>query len=582
MASVQELDEDELLNSAVNPAIFADDADEDLLLGGGGVVSRTTTFEFETEPEPESAQPASLPEASKGGTSNDTFIEHELDYEEDEEEREERTGKFTSERVVSTVETSTINSDAAAAQSETDSAQTQSNANGAGPRPGRGRGGGHRGRGRGNRGGPQGFYPRGPYNQGVCIPPPPLLGPGPNPAQFGAGGKILVNPKFRGSGPPQMPLVRLQLEGQPSQVMMPPMGHLGPPSVLPNLMAGPAGPIIPRLPNGIPLIPLPSNHGVAGFGPPMSGPPPGLPPHLAAGGFNPNRPPPVNGAQLPQWDQAVAAFLNQSSVPSDSVDERRHNRHRSSSYSSYSSSYSGSYSDSSRSRSHSRSRSPRRRRHSSRSRRYRSRDGREGRDDRAAGGRDGRDQGSWRGRGGRGRGGRRDDRRDDYRRRDREDNREQTIEHAKAIGLDQDYLKRLEEQKRRREEIVRMKEQRRYGDTKDEPRDRQDRQAGDSKSRHPQQQQPNAQERNREQEQERDRDKERRPHVTASAEKKKAYLCVTISNLKQLPTAKNRIEALAKDLGDIKVSVASFLKINFCLDNIFGLFYIFLRKFISS
>ena len=38
------------------------------------------------------------------------------------------------------------------------------------------------------------------------------------------------------------------------------------------------------------------------------------------------------------------------------------------------------------------------------------------------------------------------------------------MEHAKAIGLDQDYLKRLEEQKRRREEIVRMKEQRRYGD----------------------------------------------------------------------------------------------------------------------
>lgn len=50
------------------------DADEDLLLGGGGVVSRTTTFEFETEPESESAQPASLPEVSRLTAQADSLI----------------------------------------------------------------------------------------------------------------------------------------------------------------------------------------------------------------------------------------------------------------------------------------------------------------------------------------------------------------------------------------------------------------------------------------------------------------------------------------------------------------------------
>lgn len=155
----------------------------------------------------------------------------------------------------------------------------------------------------------------------------------------------------------------------------------------PPMPAMPIGPIIPRLPNGTPLIgnisnlfssiflAYPPNHGVAGFGHP---PPLPFPPMIAG--------PPG------QWDHRVAAFLT-------NVAGRSRRRRRSSSYSSCSSS---SRSSRSRSRSRSRyihscvfvvlivpfsSRSPRRKRRSSSHRRDRRRSGDRRRDRRGHEGR---------------------------------------------------------------------------------------------------------------------------------------------------------------------------------------------------
>ncbi|KIH58692.1 hypothetical protein ANCDUO_11098, partial [Ancylostoma duodenale] len=189
-----------------------------------------------------------------------------------------------------------------------------------------GRGGGGRGRGNGQRyrGGPMQYggpmrMQQGPH--GGMGGPPPLLalntqGLYPPPS----GGKILINPNFRGPmGPPGPGPM-----GGPGVLPL-----SGAPSVLPTIVPGQTGPIIPRLPNGIPLTGLPSNHGAAGFGPPPPSRPQMPPPIMPGMNAGIARPAPVG-----QWDQAVEAFLSGSSQRQRSP-RRRHRR--SSSYSSYSS-----------------------------------------------------------------------------------------------------------------------------------------------------------------------------------------------------------------------------------------------------
>ncbi|PIO53523.1 hypothetical protein TELCIR_25140, partial [Teladorsagia circumcincta] len=109
--------------------------------------------------------------------------------------------------------------------------------------------------------------------------------------------------------------------GPPS--VLPPVGSR--PSILPSIVPGQAGPIIPRLPNGIPLTGLPSNHGAAGFGPPVQQPPPStrppMPPPIMPGmSALISRPVPVV-----QWDQAVEEFLS-GSLQRQRSPRRRHRR----------------------------------------------------------------------------------------------------------------------------------------------------------------------------------------------------------------------------------------------------------------
>ncbi|PIO62554.1 hypothetical protein TELCIR_15884 [Teladorsagia circumcincta] len=79
-----------------------------------------------------------------------------------------------------------------------------------------------------------------------------------------------------------------------------------------------------------------------------------------------------------------------------------------------------------------------------------------------------------------------------------------SVECAKAVGIDNDYLSKLEDQRRKRDEVLRRKEQRRFGEAE------------------------------------------------TALKKNKAYLCVNVKNIKQLTTAKMRVETLAKDLGEIR------------------------------
>ena len=88
---------------------------------------------------------------------------------------------------------------------------------------------------------------------------------------------------------------------------------------------------------------------------------------------------------------------------------------------------------------------------------------------------------------------------------------------AKAVGVDSDYLQKIEEQKRKREEIVRKKEQRRFGGT-DEA------------------------------------DMNEKKTTASEVDGKKAYLCVTVKNMTHLPTASSKIEKLAAEIGDVLVS----------------------------
>ncbi|CAI5446704.1 unnamed protein product [Caenorhabditis angaria] len=250
----------------------------------------------------------------------------------------------------------------------------------------------------------------------------------------------------------------------------------------------------PRLPNGISLIPGMGgppgpNHGSAGFGPTYL---------EKMEMFQQQKRAPGGMGIVPiiagQWDQAVENFLRGGIKKSSRNSKRR--RDRSSSEESYSS-YDSSSSRSSRSRSRSRSYSPKRRRRESEKYRRRERKDRETR-----------------------RGGDRDSRRkyEDKKRRE-EKQKHATIESAQALGLSNDYLDKVKEQKRQRDEIVRRKEERRHGIEEKEIKK--------TSSPAPV---PNS-----------DRDK-----------KMKAYLVVNISGLKQLPTGVKKIEQLATELGPIR------------------------------
>ncbi|KAK6057697.1 hypothetical protein COOONC_04747 [Cooperia oncophora] len=492
------------------------------------------------------AESATVTESLSAETQDESFEREELDYDEDddEEHKEERTGRFTSERSQANTTPPTTNV-ISKVEGRRQGVDIRGQYQGQKPwQNSGGRGGSSRGvRGNGprfGRGGPMhnGRNMRGPNG------PPSLLAVASNPQSlltlntqgvFGPppGGKILINPNFRGPmGPPVPgPLA------PPS--VLPPVGSR--PSILPSIVPGQAGPIIPRLPNGIPLTGLPSNHGAAGFGPPVQQPPPSnrppMPPPIIPGMPTIiSRPAPVK-----QWDQAVEEFLSGSTSSRQRSPRRRHRR--SSSYSSYSS-----YSSRSRSAGSSRSRSPRRRREnrggsSSRPRVQRDRNVRGG--------------GNVRGRGGQ-------NRRDNAPRRENKDYKQISVECAKAVGLDNDYLSKLEDQRRKRDEVLRRKEQRRFGGNQQESSSNQismrsnDRDRGSNRQN--QQRDRRMNEGGSSNDYRRGGNSSSAPQSTSrpsteaetALKKNKAYLCVNVKNIKQLTTAKMRVETLAKDLGEIR------------------------------
>ncbi|CAI4229052.1 unnamed protein product [Auanema sp. JU1783] len=476
MTAVETLDEDELLKGS---AFSLDNVDEDALLGP---ISRTTTTEFDldiAERELLGEKPGVKEEAAS--CPDGSFEREELDYDEDEDEdKEERVGRFTSERNKQATPSTIPNKDNSAIPIQKKGGELKKTWN-------NNNRGGFNNRGRMNQWNPRGGNMaagrgRGGFVKNFGGPPsllsmhmePPVMLNGQN------GGKILVNPNFV-PGPPQ-PLVRLNIPGAPPISMGPPL--------VPNMSVGnqAVGPIVPRLPNGIPLVPLPNhnlppNHGMAGFGNNNS--------HRHHHSHNP-----ASMFNNGGWDQQVEEFINGGF---------RTSKRRSESYSSRSGS--SSYSGSSRSRSRSRSRSPRRHQRSSfRKHRY---DKESKRGERNSRGR----------RGGRGvPGNRRYDRSDKPRRNDKG---EVAAECAKVVGVDKDYLSRVEEQKRLREEMMRMKEQRRHGH--EERRAEQPRMKSEPGS-----------------------------STASTTSKKKAFLCVNVKNLKQLPTALNRVETLAKEVGTVK------------------------------
>ncbi|KAK6025211.1 hypothetical protein OSTOST_08899 [Ostertagia ostertagi] len=501
---------------------------------------------------------ATVTESLSAETQDESFEREELDYDEDddEEHKEERTGRFTSERSQTNSTPPTTN---AISRVESRRQGVDNRNQHQGPKQWQNNGG-RGGNGRGSRGNGQRFNRSGPPQNGrnVRVPfrsfrggaqyggnirgtngPPSLLMGASNPQPllalnphgvFGPppGGKILINPNFRGPmGPPGPgPL------GPPS--VIPPVGSR--PSILPSIVPGQAGPIIPRLPNGIPLTGLPSNHGAAGFGPPVQQPPPStrppMPPPIMPGmSALISRPVPVV-----QWDQAVEEFLSGSTLQRQRSPRRRHRR--SSSYSSYSS-----YSSRSRSAGSSRSRSPRRRRDnrgggSSRPRVQRDRSGRGG--------------GNVRGRGGQ-------NRRDNAPRRDTKDHKQISVECAKAVGIDNDYLSKLEDQRRKRDEVLRRKEQRRFGGNQQESSNGRSNDRGSSRQNQQRDRRPNeggssSNDHRRSGGSGSTSQSTSRPSTEAEAalKKNKAYLCVNVKNIKQLTTAKMRVETLAKDLGEIR------------------------------
>ncbi|KJH48946.1 hypothetical protein DICVIV_04916 [Dictyocaulus viviparus] len=525
------MDEEELLNAPDDQQHVTDEIfDVDELLGPSDLkdnaidVNDTCGIVSDNAPEETGATDTSLSAAR----NDESFEREELDYDEDddEERKEERTGRFTSERKQTNATQSSTTNNIGKVESRRQSEnkhQGQKQWQNGGRGNARGRGNGHR-----NKGGSVHYNRDSRIQSG--IPSLMMNQNGPTPllalntqALFPppSGGKILINPNFRGPVGPSGP----GLIGGPPSVIP---SITGRPSILSSIVPGQTGPIIPRLPNGIPLTGLPSNHGAAGFGPPPHANRPPMPPSIIPG-MSPliGRPAPVG-----QWDQAVEEFLSGSTLQRQRSPRSRRHR-RSSSYSSYTS-----YSSRSRSAGSSRSRSPRRRRET------RGGNGRV---------RVQRDRGV-RGTHFRGRGG--PNRRDNPPRRENRDHKQISAECAKAVGLDNDYLSKLEDQRRKRDEVLRRKEQRRFGGS-----------GHDSTSNA----RLNDRNSNRQNQQ-----RDRRPHdgVTSSAgggnvsnqstsrpsteaeaalKKNKAYLCVNVKNVKQLTTAKMRVETLAKDLGEIRV-----------------------------
>ncbi|VDL82877.1 unnamed protein product [Nippostrongylus brasiliensis] len=422
---------------------------------------------------------------SLSAVTQESFEREELDYDEDddEEHKEERTGRFTSERNQNSTPPTTNAISRLESRRQVDNNKNPTQNQRQWQNGSRGNG-----RGRGNRG--QRFR-NGPNIRGngttptlMSIPsgPPPLLALNTQP-MFGApppGGKILINPNFRGPMGPPGAL-------GPTNVLPPVAGR---PSVMQSVIPGQAGPIIPRLPNGIPLTGLPSNHGVAGFGPPVHHNRPTMPPPVIPAG-----PLSVNEALEEGTDEvrrivataaiavdhgALAVLAPDRPLDDDGIIEaavavevdRAH--------------------------------------------------------------------------------------------RGNEMAAEISVECAKAVGLDNDYLSKLEDQRRKRDEVLRRKEQRRFGGNEQQSSNSRSNDYGGSR-----------------QNQQRDR----RPAETGGSsgdyrrggggggggsgstsqsgsrqlseaetalKKNKAYLCVNVKNIKQLTTAKMRVETLAKDLGEIR------------------------------
>uniref|UniRef100_A0A183GNX1 La-related protein n=1 Tax=Heligmosomoides polygyrus TaxID=6339 RepID=A0A183GNX1_HELPZ len=192
-------------------------------------------------------------------TQEESFEREELDYDEDDDEdhKEERIGRFTSERNQTSSSTPPTSNAITRVESQRrgdnrprhqGQRQWQNNQRGNGNGNGRGRAQRFRGNGnqfqhgnrnaRGNNGGPPSLL------LGVNCPPPPLLAI--NTYAPPPGGKILINPNFRGG-----PMGQSGAGSLGPTNMLPPMGTR--PSILPSIVPGQAGPIIPRLPNGIPL-----------------------------------------------------------------------------------------------------------------------------------------------------------------------------------------------------------------------------------------------------------------------------------------------------------------------------------------
>ncbi|KAI6228940.1 hypothetical protein M3Y99_01173900 [Aphelenchoides fujianensis] len=145
-----------------------------------------------------------------------------------------------------------------------------------------------------------------------------------------------------------------------------------------------------------------------------------------------------------------------------------------------------------------------------------------------------------------------------------------TIECAEAIGLDQDYVRKLEEQKREREEFQRRKHRQ---EQRDEARggDRKDAKREDASSSRQRRSSPSHRHSEREERGDRERDRERghrsggggqseakAAQSSASSSSKSAssatrpYLAVVINNLSTLTDAYRRVKSIASAVGPAK------------------------------
>jgi hypothetical protein len=130
-----------------------------------------------------------------------------------------------------------------------------------------------------------------------------------------------------------------------------------------------------------------------------------------------------------------------------------------------------------------------------------------------------------------------------------------TLECAEAVGLDQDYVRKLEEQQKLREEVARQKYKRDNGSRAEDTK-RSSRRGEESSS-----------SRSRRTEDERSKSKtvESKPQQQASTQvsssnssgenKVKPYLVVVINNLANLSDAYKRLKMIAQAVGPTKVCV---------------------------